>query len=348
MTARIEPFGVLPNGGAVERIEVRRSGVAVDILTYGGTVASIGVPDGSGGDIDIVVGFDGLDGWLHDPQYFGSLIGRVANRIAGGRFPFDGRTVEVDRGGGEHQLHGGPGGFDTVIWDAEPFTDAHGSGVRLSHSSPDGDQGFPGALSATVTYTLDDEAGLTIDYEAETDAPTVVNLTNHTYFDLDGTGSVLDHLVQIDASSFLPVGAGTIPTGEIRPVDGTVFDFRSPHRVGDRLFDDDPQLRMADGYDHCWVIDGEPGRLRPGARVSTARRWMTMETTQPGVQFYSGNGIRSRVVRDGRTLGRHGGMCLETQHFPDSPNHPSFPSIRLDPGEVYRETTRFRFGWVED
>ena len=345
MTATPSPFGALPDGREVSRVELRRADVAVDILTYGGTVASIRIPDGFGGDVDVVLGFDELAGWLDDPQYFGSLVGRVANRIADGRFPLDGLIVEVERGGRDHQLHGGPGGFDKAVWQAEPFTEPGASGVLLTHISPDGDQGFPGAVSAAVTYTLDDEGGLTIDYEAETDAATVVNLTNHTYFDLEGRGSVLDHLVELNASSFLPVRSGTIPTGEIRPVDGTVFDFRTPHRIGDRLFDDDPQLRLADGYDHCWVIDGSAGQLRPGARVSTDRHWMSMETTQPGVQFYSGNGIRPRTARGGRPVGRHAALCLETQHFPDSPNHPGFPSIRLDPGETYRETTRFRFGW---
>lgn len=345
MTIERSPFGRLDDGRLVERIAIVRHGVAVDILTYGGIVASIRVPDGSGATTDVVVGFDDLHGWLDDPQYFGSLVGRTANRIAHGRFPLDGRIVEVERGGRDHQLHGGPGGFDKAVWNAEPFDDPSGSGVRLSLVSPDGDQGFPGAVTVVATYTLDDEAGLSIDYEATTDAPTVVNLTNHTYFDLDDRGSVLDHEVQLHASAFLPVGPGTIPTGEIRPVEGTPFDFREPRRVGDRIFEADAQLAIADGYDHCWVIDGPAGRLRQGARVATEQRWMTMETTQPGVQFYSGNGIRPRMGRGGRRLGPHDGLCLETQHFPDAPNHPSFPPIRLDPGQVYTERTVYRFGW---
>lgn len=345
MTVGVTPFGRTPDGRGVERIGLRRGDVAVDILTYGGTIASIRIPDRVVGEVDVVIGFDDLGGWLHDPQYFGSLVGRTANRIADGRFPLDGRTIEVDRGGKEHQLHGGPLGFDKAIWSAETFDDATGAGVRLGHVSPDGDQGFPGTLSAAVTYTLDDESGLSIDYEAVTDAPTVVNLTNHTYFDLDGAGAVLEHELQLHASSFLPVGDGTLPTGEITSVEGTPFDFRTPRRVGDRIGEDDPQLHVAGGYDHCWVIDGTPGRLRPGARLSTADRWMTVETTQPGVQFYSGNGIRPRTGRGGRRLGVHDGLCLETQHFPDAPNQPSFPSIRLERGATYRERTVFRFGW---
>lgn len=345
MTVGSSPFGRLPDGRHVERIELRRGDVAVDILTYGGTVASIRLPDPRRGAVDVVVGFDDLDGWLHDPQYFGSLVGRTANRIAHGRFPFDGGTVEVDRGDRAHQLHGGPGGFDKAVWAAEPFDEPGAAGVVLRHVSPDGDQGFPGELSATVTYRLDDEAGLTIEYEATTDAPTVVNLTNHTYFDLDDAGDILDHELRLDASHFLAVDADTIPTGEIRPVDGTPFDFRAPQRIGARIDADDDQLALADGYDHCWVIDGDPGDLRPGAHVASASRWMTMETTQPGVQFYSGNGIRRRSARGGRVVGRRDAFCLETQHFPDAPNRPSFPSIRLDPGEVYRERTVFRFGW---
>lgn len=340
----VTAFGHLPDGRLVERIELRRGDVAVDILTYGGIVASIRIPDGSGSDVDVVVGFDDLGGWLHDPQYFGSLVGRTANRIAHGRFPLDGAMIEVDRGDKPHQLHGGPIGFDKAIWRAEPFDGPAGSGVVLRHTSPDGDQGFPGTLEAIVTYTLDDDAGLAIDYEATTDAPTVVNLTNHTYFDLDDAGDILDHEVQIHASSFLPIGDGTIPTGEIRPVEGTPFDFREQRRVGERIDEDDDQLRLAGGYDHCWVIDGPPGTLRPTARVTTETRWMTVETTQPGVQFYSGNGIRPRTGRGGRALGVHDALCLETQHFPDAPNHPHFPSIRLDPGVVYRERTVYRFG----
>ena len=345
MTAERSPFGRLGDGRLVERVTLIRQGVAVDILTYGGIIASIRLPDRPGATTDVVIGFDDLDGWLTDPQYFGSLVGRTANRIANGRFPLDGRLVEVERGGRDHQLHGGPGGFDKALWAGEPFDHPGGSGVRLSHVSPDGDQGFPGTVTAVVTYTLDDEAGLTIDYEATTDAPTVVNLTNHTYFDLDDRGSILDHEVQLHASSFLPVGPGTIPTGEVRPVDGTPFDFRSPHPVGERIDEDDPQLAIAGGYDHCWVIDGPEGTLRPGARVATEQRWMTMDTTQPGVQFYSGNGIRPRIGRGGRGLGPHDGLCLETQHFPDAPNQPTFPSIRLEPGRIYRQRTVYRFGW---
>lgn len=344
MTPHVSPFGHLPDGRLVERVELRRAEVAVDILTYGGTVASLRVPDGSGGEVDVVLGFDDLAGWTTDPQYFGSLVGRVANRIAHGRFPLDGRTVDVELGGKEHQLHGGPIGFDKAIWHAEPFEGGSGAGVVLRHTSPDGDQGFPGTVEATVTYTLDDAAGLTIDYEAATDAPTVVNLTNHTYFDLDDAGGILEHEVRIHASAFLPVGEGTIPTGEVRPVDGTPFDFRTPHRVGERIGFDDEQLHLAGGYDHCWVVDGPPGTLRPTARVATEARWMTVETTQPGVQFYSGNGIRPRQGRGGRRLGVHDALCLETQHFPDAPNHPHFPSIRLDPGTTYRERTVYRFG----
>lgn len=345
MSVDTTPFGGLPDGRHVDRIELRRGRLAVDILTYGGTVASIRMPDGAGGEVDVVIGFDGLDGWLHDPQYFGSLVGRNANRIAGGRFPLDDRIIELELGGKEHQLHGGPGGFDKAVWRAEPFEDATGAGVVLRHTSPDGDQGFPGTVEATVTYTLDEDAGLAIDYEATTDAPTVVNLTNHTYFDLDGAGGILDHEVQIHASQFLPIGDGTIPTGELWSVQGTPFDFRVPHRVGARIEEDDVQLHLADGYDHCWVIDGAQGTLRPTARVATRSRWMTVETTQPGVQFYSGNGIRPRTGRGGRVLGTHDGLCLETQHFPDAPNHPSFPSTRLDPGATYRERTVYRFGW---
>ncbi|NND85217.1 MAG: galactose mutarotase [Acidimicrobiia bacterium] len=290
------------------------------------------------------MGFDDLEGWRTDPQYFGALVGRFANRIDGGRFVLDGEEVRVGINRPPHHLHGGVSGFDKAIWSAEPFEEEDTAGVLLRHHSPDGDEGYPGALDVSVTYTLDATGALTLTYVATCDAPTIVNLTNHVYFDLGGTGSVLDHELTVHAPHFLEVDAATIPTGQILSVDRTPFDFRSPRRVGERIADDHPQLGVADGYDHCFVVDGEPGTLRPCAVVEAAGRRLEVETTQPGVQVYSGNGIRERSARGGRRLGTHGGLCLETEGFPDAPNHPHFPSARLDPGEEYREVTVYRLG----
>ncbi len=337
-------FGELPDGTPVSRFDLTAGDVSVGILDYGGTLASITVPNTEGDVADVALGFDELGGWLHDPQFFGSLVGRYANRIARGRFTLDGTDYDVGANRGGHHLHGGDVGFDKLVWRAEPISVDGGVGLRLDLHSPDGDQGYPGAMDITVTYGLDREGSLSIHYEAMTDAPTVVNLTNHVYLDLGATGSVMDHVVELAASEFLEIGDGTIPTGRILPVGGTSMDFTTPHRIGERVDDDDPQLALAGGYDHCWVIDGTPGGLRRCGVVTSAGRRVEVSTTQPGVQFYSGNGIRPRVGRGGAHYGPRSGFCLETQHYPDSPNQPGFPSTRLDPGVRLSETTIYRFG----
>jgi aldose 1-epimerase len=338
------PFGRLPDGTPVQRFDLDGGEVSVGILDYGGILASIRVPDARGDVADVALGFDDLDGWLDDPQFFGALAGRYANRIAFGRFTLDGLAYDVGVNRSGHHLHGGTRGFDKVVWHAEPVSDDEGVGLRLTLHSPDGDQGYPGAMDVVVTYRLDRAGALGIHYEAVSEAPTVVNLTNHVYLDLGATGSIVDHVVELSASRFLEIGEGTIPTGRILGVEGTPMDFTVPHRIGDRVDADDPQLRLAGGYDHCWVVDGEQGRLRPCAVVTSAGRRLEVSTTQPGVQFYSGNGIRARIGRGGVPYGARSGFCLETQHFPDSPNHPTFPSTRLDPGERLSETTVYRFG----
>ncbi len=333
------PFGTLPDGRNVDRIDLANGDTEIGILTYGGTIASWKTPNANGDIADVVIGFDNLDGWCTDPQYFGAVVGRYANRIRDGRFPLDGRLVQVTPNQGDNQLHGGVIGFDKAVWVAETQANRSDVGVTLCHVSPDGDEGYPGTLTVTVTYTLNDAGTLQMDFTAHTDAPTVVNLTNHVYWNLAGKGDILDHIAQIDSASILEIGDGTLPTGTIRGVDNTPFDFRRAQRIGDRISEPDEQLALGGGYDHCYVIDGAPGTFRPCARVTADGRILEIATTQPGVQFYSGNGIRSRTGRDGQTYGRHSALCLETQHFPDAPNIPHFASTRLNPGDTYAEST---------
>jgi aldose 1-epimerase len=344
MDIETRPFGRLPDGRTVERVDLSAGAVSASILTYGGIIASFQGPNTRGDLADITLGFDDLAGWLEDPQYIGALVGRFANRIRGARFTLDGEDVHITRNRGDHHLHGGRIGFDKVIWEAEPFSRADRVGVVLSHHSPEGTEGFPGSMDVGVTYSLTADGSLTLEYTATTDRPTVVNLTNHVYFNLAGSGSILDHEVTLHAARFLPVDDATLPTGDIASVAATPMDFTSSRIVGDRIDADDEQLRLAGGYDHCWVIDGKPGELRRCARVVAAGRRLDVRTTQPGVQFYSGNAIRPRVGRGGERYGPHSGLCLETQHFPDSPNHARFPSTRLDPGERFSETTVYRLG----
>lgn len=333
-------FGALPDGRRVDRLAIAAGDLAVDVLTYGAILASVRVPDAAGEVTDVALGFDTLEGWLHDPQYFGAVVGRFANRIRGARFPLDGRSVEVTPNRGEHHLHGGARGFDTVVWEVEA---AEADRVVLRHESPAGDEGYPGNLTAHVEYRAVPPAALEIRYRATTDAPTVVNPTNHVYLDLTGGDGVLDHEVALASSAFLEVDEATIPTGRILGVSGTPLDFRTPRRLGDRIDEPHPQLRLAGGYDHCFVVDGAPGVLRPCATVAAGGRTLAVETTQPGVQLYSGHAIRRRVGRGGAVYGPHSGLCLETEGFPDAPNHPHFPSTRLDPGSVLEETTVYRF-----
>ncbi|MEU4693686.1 aldose epimerase family protein [Actinoplanes sp. NPDC023714] len=321
------------------------NGLRVRVLSYGGIVQSIEVPDRDGVLANVALGFADAQGYADHPgPYFGAIIGRYGNRIAKGRFTLDGASYSVPLNNGPNSLHGGLSGFDRKIWDAR----AVDGGVVLTLVSPDGDEGFPGELSVTVTYTLTDDDELRIDYEAVTDAPTVVNLTNHSYFNLTGVGSgsdVYGHLMQIHADGFLEVDAGLIPSGEILPVEGTALDFRSPVAIGARIRSDEAQLLLGGGYDHNWVLGGEG--LREVARVvePVSGRTLTVLTTEPGMQFYSGNFLDGTFAGSGGLAYRQGdGFALETQHFPDAPNHPSFPSTVLRPGETYRSTTIYRFG----
>ncbi|MEO3872336.1 aldose epimerase family protein [Nonomuraea sp. B12E4] len=307
-------FGTLPSGEQVECVELASGRLRAEVLTYGAVVRSLEV---SG--VNVVLGLDTLEDYLTRSRYFGAVVGRYGNRIAGGRFVLDGVEFRLPVNNGANSLHGGTEGFDGKVWS---ISERSGSSVTLTLISPDGDQGYPGKLTVSVTYTLVEDA-LRIDYAAETDAPTVVNLTNHSYFNLAGGGDVLEHVVQMDAAHYLPVDAGKIPTGELAPVKGTPFDFTEPHAVGERY----------DGaYDHCFVLDGP-------ARVTAGDLTMEVTTTEPGVQFYAGGMLDGTAT----PYGPFAGLCLETQHFPDSPNQPQFPTTVLRPGENRTSTTSYRF-----
>jgi aldose 1-epimerase len=312
-------------------------------MSYGGTIVSLRTPDRSGTLGDIVLGCDTLAGYFTQPAYLGALIGRCANRITGGSFPLDGRTYTLARNQGQDHLHGGLRGFDKVVWDAEPFA----AGVTLRHSSPAGDEGYPGRLDVKVRYSLSDDDELEVAYQAETTAATPVNLTQHSYFNLAGHGDVLGHELQLDADYFTPVGANLIPTGVVAPVAGTPFDFRTPRRIGDRIGAEDRQLHYAGGYDHNYVIRRTDPGLAHAARVRDPESGRTLDvlTTEPGVQLYTGNFLDGSIVgKHGQRYGRRAGFCLETQHYPDSPNRPEFPSIILRPDRQYRSRTVFKFG----
>ena len=346
-----EHFAVAPDGRTVDAITLTNAGgTEVRFMTWGGVILSILAPDRDGVLDDVTLGYDALDGYVADTRYFGALIGRYANRICGGRFPLDGREVRLATNDGANHLHGGPRGFHVAVWDAELFGGDGGVGAVLRHTSPDGDEGYPGTLRARVTYTLTDDEDLEIDYQAVADAATVVNLTQHAYFNLGGhdAGDVLGHELTLAASRFTPVDATLIPTGELRPVLGTPFDFTTPHPIGARIDADDEQLRRGQGYDHNWVLDREPGSdaLLLAARVREPRSGRVLETwtTEPGIQLYTGNVIPGGPLgKGGVDYVRRAGLCLETQHFPDSPNRPEFPPTVLRPGEEYRSRTVYRF-----
>ena len=344
------PFGQLPDGRSVERFTLRHGrGVEVDVITYGAIITSVRTADRSGRVDDIVLGFDELSGYLRR-SYFGSVVGRYANRIARGEFTLDGVRYQLARNNGPNALHGGRRGFDKVVWNAEPFEDERGAGVTLRYVSADGEEGYPGTLTARVTYTVTARSELMVDYEATTTKATPVNLSQHTYWNLhgDGAGDILDHVLTLDASAYTPVDSMLIPTGEIASVTGTPFDFRTPTAIGARIGDQHVQLRYGRGYDHNFVIDrrGAPGSLVHAARVvdPSSGRTLDVSTTEPGVQFYSASFGNTMVGKRGRRYGPRAAFALETQHFPDSPNHAHFPSSILRPGEVYRSRTVFAFG----
>jgi aldose 1-epimerase len=328
------------------------SGMEVRFIDYGGAIDSLRVPDRFGQAVDVTPGYDTQQEYESDGRFFGALIGRYANRIARGRFTLDGRETVLPTNDGRNHLHGGPRGFNKVEWRVAPFHHPGKVGAVLCHRSEERDQGYPGTLYARATYTLTDDNALTIDYSAITDAPTPVNLTQHAYFNLAGhdAGTVLDHEVMIRASRFTAVDATLIPTGEIRDVRGSPFDFTTMQRVGSRIHADDDQLMIAGGYDHNFVLDGDDSDEPVlAARVVEPRSGRVLEvfTTEPGVQFYTGNGIHHGPPgKGGHAYAQHAAFALETQHFPDSPNHPEFPSTVLRPGQEYRSRTVYRFSVV--
>lgn len=318
----------------------------VRILTFGAIVASVEAPDRDGVCRNVVLGHADLAGYVADTAYFGATIGRYANRIASGCFKLDGREYQLERNNPPNTLHGGLRGFDKAVWCAEPRAGV--TAVTLRHRSADGDQGYPGTLDVAVTYMLSLDNVLTIDYAATTDRPTIINLTNHSYFNLagEGTGDIYGHELTIAADAFTPVDATLVPTGERRAVAGTPFDFRTPLLIGPRLRDADEQLQRGRGYDHNFVLRGAVGTLRPVARLHDplSGRVLEISTTEPGIQVYSGNFLDGFLVGPSRCCYRQGdGICLETQHFPDSPNQPHFPSTVLRPGHAFRSTTVWRF-----
>ena len=340
MSERSERFGTLPDGRPVERYVLEGGGVEAAVLTYGAVLQSVRAPDSAGRTAEVTLGYDDLDGYLSDVGYLGAVVGRFANRIGKGRFSLDGVEHVLPSNHGAACLHGGPEGFHAQLWSARGVP----GGVELSRTSPDGEMGFPGTVDVTVTYTLGDD-GLDLRYSATTDRPTVVNLTNHAYWNLAGGGTAEDHVLELPASSFVAVDADLIPT-EVTAVEGTPLDFRTPRRIGDRVRASHPQLLHARGYDHAWVLDPADG-LRLSARVRDPGSGRVLEvlTDQPSVQFYSGNFLDGAAVGRGGLAMRQGdGLCLETQHLPDSPNRPDFPSTVLRPGERYETRTLLRFG----
>jgi aldose 1-epimerase len=338
-------FGKTPDGASVEIFTLKNGkGMEARIMTYGATLVSLTAPDKSGKMQDIVLGYDELPGYVAGKSYFGAVVGRYANRIANGTFKLDGKTYHVPVNDGKNSLHGGTRGFDKRVWSVKS-ADAHS--LTLAYLSKDGEEGYPGNLTATVQYTLTDGNELRLDYTATTDKPTVLNLTNHSYFNLanEGEGDILGHEITLVSNEFTPTDAGLIPTGELRKVEGTPFDFRKPHAIGERIHDNDPQLKMAGGYDHNWILSRKGNSLSLAARVYEPKSGRVLEvlTTQPGIQFYTGNFLNGGKGKHGVAYNKNAALCLETQHFPDSPNQPSFPSAVLRPGQTYHETTAFRF-----
>jgi aldose 1-epimerase len=345
------PFGALPDGRAVRVYTLRNAhGLEAKIMTYGGIITELKVPDRQGHFDDVVLGYDRLDGYLKSSPYFGALIGRYGNRIAKGRFTLGGATYTLATNDGPNALHGGVVGFDKVLWTVtKAQVEEHGPALTLRYVSHDAEEGYPGTLDVTARYQLTDDDSIRLDYSATTDRETVVNLTQHSYFNLrgnDNRGDVLNHVVTIHAARFTPVDSSLIPTGELRAVANTPFDFQSATPIGARIASSDQQLAFGKGYDHNWVIDGPSGQLRINANVFDPESGRILEvlSDQPGLQFYTGN------VLDGTNTGKggwvyfaHSGFCMEPQHFPDSPNQPQFPSTVLKPGASYHSTIVYRF-----
>lgn len=341
-------FGVLADGTKADLYTLTNAaGMEVKITNYGGTITSWTAPDRNGKYENITLGYETVEDYVAGSPYFGAIIGRYGNRIAGGKFTLADSTWQLPLNDGPNSLHGGEKGFDKVLWEATPI-DGEEPQLKLTYLSKDGEQGYPGNLNVTVTYTLQKDNALKIDYEATTDKETVVNLTNHAYFNLAGrkAGPITDHVLTLHADRYLPVSETLIPIGERRAVAGTVFDFTKAKRIGEGIGASDEQIRFGKGYDHCWVFTDSGTTLKPVARVSEPKSGREMEvlTTEPAIQFYSGNFMTGEYKgKGGLSYPYRTGFCLETQHYPDSPNQPSFPSTSLKPGEIYKTTTVYRF-----
>jgi aldose 1-epimerase len=344
-----EAFGMTTDHSSVEIYTLKnRSGMEARIMTYGAALVSLKVPDRNGKFDDIVLGFDNLEGYLSDTHYFGAIVGRYGNRIAKGRFSLNGVEYKLAVNNGENHLHGGLKGFDKVIWTARPFHVANGEALALTYLSKNGEEGYPGNLSVRVVYTLTDKNELRIAYSASTDKDTVLNLTHHSYFNLagQGNGDVLGQELTINADRFTPTDSGAIPTGDLQPVEGTPFDFRKPTVVGLKIGDQNEQLKFGNGYDHNFVLNGETGVMKNAATLvdHTSGRVMEVSTTEPGVQFYTGNYLEGTPPgKSGKVYHTRYAICLETQHFPDSPNHPKFPTTVLKKNGEFRSATVYRF-----
>jgi len=349
MSINKEAFGKTTDGTSVDLYTlVNANGVTAKITNYGAIVTSLQVPDRDGKMADVVLGYDSLADYIKDSPYFGAIVGRYGNRIAKGKFTLEGKEYTLAVNNGPNHLHGGLKGFDKVVWDARPVESDAGVGVELKYTSKDGEEGYPGNLSCTVVYTLTNANELKIDYKAQTDKTTVLNLTHHGYFNLAGhdSGTILGQVLMLNADHFTPVDETLIPTGEIRPVKGTVMDFTTPTAIGARINSDYDQIKFGGGYDHNWVLNSKDGSLALAATVyeSKSGRFMEVFTTEPGIQFYSGNFLDGSNIGKGKAVYNHrNGFCLETQHFPDSPNKPQFPSVVLKPGDTYKQLTVYKF-----
>lgn len=343
MTVTKKVFGTGPNGEEVYLYTLSNNhGVEVSITNYGGAITSILVPDRNGVFGDVVLGYDTLDDYIRNPRYLGALIGRFANRIDRGRFSLNGVQYQLAQNNGENHLHGGPKGFDKRVWNASETP----AGLHLEYFSPDGEENYPGNLNVAVDYSLSDENELRIDYHATTDKDTIINLTNHSYFNLAGHGTILDHELTLYSESYIPVRDDLVPFGEIHVVEGTPLDFRTSRVIGSRLDQLIPEISYSQGYDHTFLLRGQDGSLRWVARLRepVSCRVMEVFTTQPGIQFYSGNFLDGSLVgKGGVRYQKYAGLCLETQHFPDSPNHRNFPSTVLRTGAWYKQTTIYKF-----
>lgn len=341
------PFGFLPDGRAATLHTLTNpNGLVVKITDFGGIITHIHTPDRDGNLADIVLGYDSVEPYVDDSPYFGALIGRYGNRVCDGRFTLDGKQWQLPVNNGKNHLHGGPDGYHKVLWNALPFQEGDSVGLTLTYRSPDGEQGYPGTLDVVVIYELNSANELVMHFDAVTDKPTPVNLTQHAYFNLAGQGDILGHELMLAADGFTPIDSTLIPTGEVAPVDGTAFDFRAPRTIGSRINQEDEQLRNGSGYDHNFVLNKKGARgLTLAARVRdpASGRVLELLTEEPGVQFYSGNFLDGTLSGKGCNYSLRSGFCLEPQHFPDSPNQPAFPNTILRPGEEYATVSIYRF-----